>query len=248
MSTATTSNNIINDNEIRSEDILCGKKKHEVNHPGSKNFRAVIEDYAPKYQTAITKQEKMAVTKEIYDSLSNQNSRFLKYSNDLQGWEEISSLLARDKISHALRFANRDKKKGSKKSHRRTGSDATLETVATELSQDDFDFLLDTEPLDINADPEPLPYAYPVFEEQYAAPAANYPHPQEYGYGSQPYYTQHYAPQYEHKIESTEPLHFTVQAPMPQSEPLVQRESSMDIDLSFIMDEQFMDFDMELEQ
>merc|ERR1712232_716119 len=115
------------------------------------NFRAVIDKYASKYQEAVTKQEKMNVTKEIYDSLGSQNSRFLKYNAKAEGWEELSSLLARDKISHALRFANREKKAPvaskprAKKGHRRTGSDSsasTLPTVASELSVEDFDYLL----------------------------------------------------------------------------------------------------------
>ena len=98
--------------ETRPEDILCGKEKHCVSHRGSLNFRLVIDQYAAKYAEAITKQEKMNVTKEIYDMLGSQNARFLKFNakSKTKGWEELSSLLARDKISHALRFANREKK------------------------------------------------------------------------------------------------------------------------------------------
>jgi hypothetical protein len=45
------------------------------------------------------------ITKEIYDVLS-QNSRFLKMNEQERVWEEITPLQARDKIGHALRFAN----------------------------------------------------------------------------------------------------------------------------------------------
>jgi hypothetical protein len=45
------------------------------------------------------------ITKEIYDVLS-QNSRFLKLNDQEKVWEEITPLQARDKIGHALRFAN----------------------------------------------------------------------------------------------------------------------------------------------
>ena len=183
----------------REEDILCGKEKKMVSWPGSLNFRAIIDKYACKYQEAVTKQEKMNVTKEIYDNLGAQNSRFLKFNAKANGWEELSSLLARDKISHALRFANREKKSSSgkprgKKGHRRTGSDssaATSTTVGTELSIEDFDYLLDDEPLDWNADApapiddEPKPYAYPVYDNYERTPTPPvYAH---HSYG-QPYY------------------------------------------------------------
>jgi len=269
--------------DINDSDILCGKEKHCVSHPGSLNFRAAIDKYASKYQEAVTKQEKMNVTKEIYDSLGSQNSRFLKFNADAKGWEELSSLLARDKISHALRFANREKKAPStskprsKKGHRRTGSDSstsTLATAATELSVEDFDYLLDdNEPLDWSAegtaDVERKPYVYPVYESapptpppaayhSYGHPQPYYPHPHAYGhsyYHPQSYHhsfhhpQQHYAPApaapqpmpQHHQCETMESMDFPEK---PQQEAPV-RESSMDVDLSYIMTEPLMDFDLE---
>jgi len=48
----------------------------------------------------------MIITKEIYKSLQqNKGSRFLRYSAKSEAWEEITEIVARDKISHALRFA-----------------------------------------------------------------------------------------------------------------------------------------------
>lgn len=266
--------------ETREEDILCGKEKHCVSHPGSLNFRAVIDKYASKYQEAVTKQEKMNVTKEIYDSLGTQNSRFLKYNAKAEGWEELSSLLARDKISHALRFANREKKAPataskprSKKGHRRTGSDSsasTLPTVASELSVEDFDYLLDDVQLDFSIDAdttaaaednEPKPYAYPVYES--APPAAYhsygqpyYPHPHAYGHGyyqhpqayhhSYHYPQQHYAPtpQSQPQYEEMRPMDFPEK---PHCEPPA-RKSSMDIDLSYLVNEPLMEWELEPEQ
>lgn len=271
-------------------DILCGKEKHCVSHPGSLNFRAVIDKYASKYQEAVTKQEKMNVTKEIYDLLGSQNSRFLKFNASAKGWEQLSSLLARDKISHALRFANREKKPPSaskpspKKGHRRTGSDSTVTTAATELSIEDFDYLLDdNEPLDwsaeATADSEPKPYAYPVYESApptpppaaYEYPSYGQPHPQHYyhhrhyphAYGHGYYHPQSYHHSYHHH----QPHYAHAHAPHPMHQPMPQhhhyetmetmsfpekplqeapaRETSMDVDLSDIMTEPLMDFDLE---
>lgn len=283
---AKTNKKTLNDEIIMDpgkEDILCGKEKHCVSHPGSLNFRAVIDKYASKYQEAVTKQEKMNVTKEIYDNLGAQKSRFLKFNAEADGWEELSSLLARDKISHALRFANREKKAPSaskprsKKGHRRTGSDntaATASTAATELSLEDFDYLLDAEPLDWNtetAEPindEPKPYVYPVYESAPApAPPAYshhsygqpyYPHPHSYGHGyyhPQSYHHHHaYHPAQHHYAPAPmpQPQHYQGPQPMPFPEkPLQQapvKESSMDVDLSYLVSEPLMDWELEPEQ
>jgi len=93
--------------EPRPLDILCGKSKRCVDHGGSRRFRTVIECYREKYQQALTKWDKTSVTRTIYDNLSQAGSRFLKYNEAQNFWEEISPMAARDKIGHALRFANR---------------------------------------------------------------------------------------------------------------------------------------------
>lgn len=58
----------------------------------------------------------MTVTKEIYESMTDSGSRFLKHNDNMVLWEEISSEAARDKIGHSLRFANRRKNKNLKRS------------------------------------------------------------------------------------------------------------------------------------
>lgn len=95
-------------------DILCGKDKNCVHAPGSIRFRKIIESYRSRYANCLTKFDKMLITKEIYETLS-ETSRFLKYNAKEKVWEEISPMAARDKCGHALRFANRLKNKASKK-------------------------------------------------------------------------------------------------------------------------------------
>lgn len=92
-------------------DILCGKDKTCIKHKGSREFRRIIESYTLQYQQATSRQEKMEITKEIFDRL--QSSRFLKYNEDREIWETLHSMAVRDKIGHALRFSNR---KGAGKS------------------------------------------------------------------------------------------------------------------------------------
>ena len=89
-------------------------------HTGSKRFRKIIEQHRRQYQEAPTKFEKMAVTRTLYENLKRTN-RFLKLNEETGLWEDISALAARDKVGHALRFANRGNK-NSKKSTSSAGS------------------------------------------------------------------------------------------------------------------------------
>ena len=81
------------------DDVLCGKNKDCVNFPGSVRFREIVDAYAHRYATASSKFEKMVITKTIYDKVIR-TSRFLKYNEKEEVWEEISMMAARDKIGH----------------------------------------------------------------------------------------------------------------------------------------------------
>lgn len=82
-------------------DVLCGQSRSCAAHDGNKRFQAVLDMYAPKYSSVHSKQEKMNLTKEIVACITTSGGRFLK----LKGgeWQEISTVAARDKVSHALR-------------------------------------------------------------------------------------------------------------------------------------------------
>lgn len=92
-------------------DIVCTKDKSFNNHEGNRLFREVIFEYQETYAKATNKPDKMQITKEIVKKLqTNYNARFIKYvseGTDGSTWQEISNLAARDKVSHALRFASR---------------------------------------------------------------------------------------------------------------------------------------------
>jgi hypothetical protein len=85
-------------------DILCGKDKNYLKHPGNQMFRFWIVRHAKAYQSATSRVEKMAITRKIVTALKERyQSRFLKPAK-YGGWSEIDDLAARDKVSHALRF------------------------------------------------------------------------------------------------------------------------------------------------
>lgn len=103
-------------------DILCGKDKTFNKHHGNRIFREMIVSYHDVYAKAVSKHDKMQITKEIVNTLqSKYNARFIKSvssssssrnrgrqgGKDGAQWQEISNQVARDKVSHALRFASR---------------------------------------------------------------------------------------------------------------------------------------------
>lgn len=97
--------------EPSKKDVLCGKDTTLARHPGNQLFREKIQAELPHYLTARSKQDKMRITKSIVQYITiKQGSRFLKLKTNGQ-WVEIDSQAARDKVSHALRFAARQKKK-----------------------------------------------------------------------------------------------------------------------------------------
>jgi hypothetical protein len=91
---------------------ISGKSRECVNSPGSIRFRDIIDSYAEQYARAVSKADKMAITKMIYFKVS-ETSRFLKFDDNEKAWVEINSMAARDKVSHALRFASRETRRAS---------------------------------------------------------------------------------------------------------------------------------------
>jgi len=82
-------------------DILCGQSRSCASHSGNKRFQDILEKYAPTYNSVDSKHDKMALTKEIVQGITNEGGRFLKFKDG--EWQEISTVAARDKVSHALR-------------------------------------------------------------------------------------------------------------------------------------------------
>lgn len=108
-------------------DVLCGKDKACVAHEGSKYFRKKIGLNYERYQACTTKQEKMNITKDIVEELQQSySSRFLKYDIKSKSWQEISQMAARDKVSHALRFASQKQQKKQTKECKQGTSAANL--------------------------------------------------------------------------------------------------------------------------
>eukprot|EP00977_Amphora_coffeiformis_P015328 scaffold4510_cov183-Amphora_coffeaeformis.AAC.13 len=132
-------NSLVSVTEPTEMDILCSKDKSVAKHPGNLVFRERIEQGTADYSTAVSKQEKMKITRDIVTFMQqNYGSRFLKQKGD--AWVEINNQMARDKVSHALRFAAKNanggannstttnNKKKSKMTRQRSMSSQSLES------------------------------------------------------------------------------------------------------------------------
>jgi len=124
----------------RTYDVLCGKDKTYNKHAGNRVFRETIVAHQDAYAASQTKQNKMQITKNIVSSMQDQyGTRFVKLSAETGQWEEISNQVARDKVSHALRFAAKhnagsDKKQTSSKSNNKSSRrNSTMSSVPTRL-------------------------------------------------------------------------------------------------------------------
>lgn len=82
-------------------DVLCGQSRSCASHSGNQRFQNLLDRYAPRYDAVNSKQEKMALTKEIVSCIQASGGRFLRLKDG--EWQEISTVTARDKVSHALR-------------------------------------------------------------------------------------------------------------------------------------------------
>jgi hypothetical protein len=136
-------------------DVLCGQSRICASHTGNRRFQVVLDIFAPRYDDATSKQEKMSMTKDIVASIHQAGGRFLKYKDGQ--WEEISDVTARDKASHALRTKvaswkrqqqekKNEIKKACRPTHRRGGiqrsrrsSDSSILTSASDIVTESFD-------------------------------------------------------------------------------------------------------------
>ena len=117
--------------EPTKADVLCGKDTTLARHPGNQRFREKIQIELPRYLQARSKQDKMKITKSIVQYITVKlGSRFLKSKGDGK-WVEIDAQAARDKVSHALRFAARQQKKTTTIDH---SDDYSLQESSDETS------------------------------------------------------------------------------------------------------------------
>jgi hypothetical protein len=92
----------------RPDDVLFGRGKMVVEHPGNTRFRQVVDLYMSKYE-ASGRLEKTCIAEIIVRMVKENFGCFLK-KDDGGDWEEVNDATARKKVAHA--FRNRRKLHG----------------------------------------------------------------------------------------------------------------------------------------
>jgi hypothetical protein len=84
----------------RNFDVLFGKDKAALSHPGNLRFHLIVEMHQNLYE-AVGRREKTKVADRVLQIIHDSNGRFLKRGK--LGWEEVDRASARDKVSHYFR-------------------------------------------------------------------------------------------------------------------------------------------------
>ncbi|KAL7571869.1 hypothetical protein ACA910_002941 [Epithemia clementina (nom. ined.)] len=107
--------------ELRDRDVLCTKDKTLRHHPGNCYFRDFIDNMLPTYKQATSKLQKMNITKAIVDELQiSHGIRFVKFDDETASWVVVDTLVAREKVGHAIRFAIRREEKQALKASKKS--------------------------------------------------------------------------------------------------------------------------------
>jgi len=93
----------------REHDVLLGKSREALSHPGNGWYRILIQEHREKYQTAKRNVDKALIVQMILDEVARAQGRFLRLNEEKQRWEIITTKEAYDKVAHALR--NRKRKR-----------------------------------------------------------------------------------------------------------------------------------------
>ena len=87
--------------DIRPNDVLFGRGKTVVEHPGNMKFRNIVGRHMEEYEAA-SRLEKTCMTEHIVELVKSSDGRFLK-RDDGGDWEEVDDETARKKVAHAFR-------------------------------------------------------------------------------------------------------------------------------------------------
>lgn len=101
-------------NDLRPNDVICGRDKLTHSHTGNKKFRQIVMSFREQYQSSATRENKTNITCRIVMMIRQSGGRFLKQDELTGEWKDVADQYAREKVSHALRSAkdpNRPKPK-----------------------------------------------------------------------------------------------------------------------------------------
>jgi len=83
-------------------DVLMGRGRPYLHHPGNKYLRSMVADRSKEYDTA-SRAEKYDMAKEVVRLIYKEKRRFLKIDATAGTWSEATWGVAREKVAHAFR-------------------------------------------------------------------------------------------------------------------------------------------------
>jgi len=115
------SSEIISIHNIRNEDILLGRGKRSLNHPGNMFYRELVSRVVVQYNDC-DKKQKTTLSNSVVRSIHMQGGRFLTpLLDDTNFWVEVNGLALRKKTSQALRDASLNVRKKASPARKNVG-------------------------------------------------------------------------------------------------------------------------------
>lgn len=96
----------------RATDILCGRGKSFLAHPGNKKFINILRSNMGRYQAAPKRIDKSLIVTDIVLTVKEQGARFVKLGPDGETYFVLDDGQAREKTGHAIRDLLKPKSPG----------------------------------------------------------------------------------------------------------------------------------------
>jgi hypothetical protein len=115
-STEASSQNLVTTETPGPFDVLLGRGQQHTGHPGNERLQTLLNLSSVWYNATSSRHEKTLITQEIVQSIQTAGDlpvpgRFLKFDKSANGWVEVDDAAARIKVSHAIRYASRYRKR-----------------------------------------------------------------------------------------------------------------------------------------
>lgn len=101
-------------------DVICGRGRQALNHPGNKRFRAIVQDHYDSYANAPTKMHKSMVVSHIMKCVRMHGAGdFVRLDRKTGIYNKLTNRLAREKVGQGLRDVCHTKYSSSTKAKKR---------------------------------------------------------------------------------------------------------------------------------
>ena len=96
---------------VRAADVICAQNRRAHKHVGNQRYQEIVQQHREAYFQARRKDDKSGVTRSVIQKVKENGARFMKYDKKTETWVEIDANAQHEKVSHALRNVNSDRKR-----------------------------------------------------------------------------------------------------------------------------------------